>query len=92
VAKRAGSRQVLHPQRAARDLVFVRGADAPARRADLRVAHPGFARLIESDVHGSTSGHAGEMRRRERISIPAASSSRISVMSADGDSTTPLPM
>ena len=41
---------------------------------------------------GSTSGQAGETLRRDRSSTPAASSSRISVNSAVGDSTTPLPM
>ena len=40
---------------------------------------------------GSTSGHAGEIFRRERTSTPAASSSPISCSSAAGDSTTPLP-
>ncbi len=42
--------------------------------------------------HGRTSGHAGEIDRRERSSTPAPSSSRISAISAEGESTTPLPI
>jgi hypothetical protein len=42
--------QVLNPNRATRDFVFVRRADAAAGRADLGCAHRRFARLIERDV------------------------------------------
>ena len=46
-----GLEQVLHAQRAPRDLVLVRGADAAAGRADLqRRAERGLARLVERDV------------------------------------------
>src|SRR5437763_2454480 len=41
---------------------------------------------------GSTSAHAGEVFSLDRISTPAASSSAISAINADGESTTPLPM
>ena len=57
-----GIEQVLHAQRAARDLVLVRRADAAAGGADLRrrpstLRAPGRA----PRGYGSTSGHAGEM-------------------------------
>ncbi len=45
-----GIEEVLHADRAARDLVFVRRPDAAACRADLRVAHRALARLVEGDV------------------------------------------
>ena len=67
-----GIEQVLHAQRAARDLVLVGGADAAAGGADLRrrpsrSRAPGRARR----GYGSTSGHAGEILSRERTSTPA---------------------
>ncbi len=42
--------------------------------------------------YGRTSGQAGEILRRGRTDTPALSSSPISCSSADGDTTTPLPM
>ena len=45
-----GIEEVRQPDRAARDLVFVRGTDAAARRADLRLAHRALARLVERNV------------------------------------------
>ena len=42
--------EVLHPQRAAADLVLIGGPDAAAGGADLRVAAPCLARLIERYV------------------------------------------
>ena len=42
--------EVLQPDRAAGDLVLVRGPDAAAGGADLRIAHRAFARLVERDV------------------------------------------
>jgi hypothetical protein len=48
--KAIGVEQVLHAQRAASDLVFVRGADAAPRRADLFIAHRRFPRLVECYV------------------------------------------
>ena len=47
-----GIEEILHPDRAAGDLVFVRRADAAARGADLGVAHRAFARLVECHVIG----------------------------------------
>ena len=42
--------QILHADRAARDFVLVRRADAAAGRADLRFAHRSLARAVERDV------------------------------------------
>ena len=87
-----GVEKILETDRAARDLVLVRRADAAAGRADFRFAHGALARLIERHVIGKHQGQAGEILRRERTSTPAPSSSPISCSSAVGESTTPLPM
>ncbi len=88
-----GIEQVLQAHRAPRDLVFVGRADAASGGADAAYRPSHASRAWSSATwYGSTSGHAGEIASRERTSTPAASSSPISCSSADGDSTTPLPM
>ena len=55
-----GVEEILETDRAARDLVLVRRADAAAGRADFRFAHGALARLIERHVIGK---HQGTGRR-----------------------------
>ncbi len=75
-----GVEQVLHPQRAARDLVLVGGADAAPGRADLaaspmpRPRAPGRARRGTEGPAGRRARSTGAAAR----STPAPSSSRIS--------------
>jgi hypothetical protein len=87
--------EVLHTQRAARNLVFIGRADAAAGGADFFGAAL-FAVVLARDVQGGVEWQdqrAGlEMRKRERTSTPAFSSPSISSNSLAADSTTPLPM
>ena len=83
VGEALGMLQVLHAQRAARDLVFVGRADAAAGGADLAGAAASRAapraRCRAPTWNGRISGHDSLMRRRERTSTPVFSSRSISV-------------
>ncbi len=88
-----GILKVASADGAAADLVLVSGADAPARRADLG----GAARFLAQDIElgmerQNERGILGQRQivRRHRDAWPRTVS--ISFSSAQGSTTTPLPM
>ena len=69
VFEHRGHEQIRDPDRAARDLVLVRGADAPPGRADRRGPALVLARFVEQRVraqdHGTRRRHTQPIRDRD---------------------------
>jgi hypothetical protein len=85
--------QILRAHGPPCDLVFVGRADAAPGRADLRLAAPRFARLVERDVvRKDQRAIAADRQPRRRRDAATFQFVDFREGSAGGDNTTPLPM
>jgi len=86
-------REVAEADRAASNLVLIGWPDAAAGRADLARAGRILAQPIEVAMDGRINGQVSAMRRISGVtSTPCSRMRSTSALSAQGSSTTPLPM